>query len=216
MPLFRAFIASSIGQKSIMAATGALLCCFVLGHLLGNTTIFAGREAFLRYAGHIHSLGIILHTIEVVLLAIFFLHVTTGTVLVLGSLQARPVRYAVSATQGGRTLGSRTMPYTGVAILLFIAVHLANFHFTDRAIPIADLVRNHLHHPGLAIFYLAGFACLGLHISHGLWSLMQTLGANHPPLNGTLRGAAILFAVVVSGTFSLIPLLAMAATTFLR
>ncbi|MEZ4576857.1 MAG: hypothetical protein R2875_02280 [Desulfobacterales bacterium] len=42
--------------------------------------------------------------------------------------------HAVSGRKnaGGRTLGSATMPYTGVLIIAFVVVHLLNFHFIDH------------------------------------------------------------------------------------
>jgi succinate dehydrogenase / fumarate reductase cytochrome b subunit len=79
------------------------------------------------------------------------------------------------------------MPYTGLAILLFILMHLGNVRFTDQSVPIADIVDNVLTHPFYSLLYMMGMLVLALHISHGFWSLFQTMGINHPRYNGFIR-----------------------------
>ena len=51
---------SSVGKKSIMAASGLLLTLFICTHLLGNSISFLGREAFNSYAERLHSLGVLI------------------------------------------------------------------------------------------------------------------------------------------------------------
>src|SRR2546427_3869317 len=48
---------SLIGQKAIMAVTGAILFLFVVAHLLGNLKIFEGPEAFNAYADGLRTVG---------------------------------------------------------------------------------------------------------------------------------------------------------------
>ncbi|GAH14547.1 unnamed protein product, partial [marine sediment metagenome] len=107
------------------------------------------------------------------LLTLFLIHILTGVILYFENLGARPSRYSVDTSEGGRSWGSRTMPYTGAIILVFIIVHLMNFHFTDKSVLIADLVRELLSRPGLAFFYIFSLVALALHLSHGFWSLFQ-------------------------------------------
>ena len=197
---------SSVGQKVLMAISGTMLSLFLLVHGAGNSTLFLGRDSFLSYAEKLHSLGVLVSLFEISLLAVFLLHVAVGIALFLQNNAARPVRYQVDKAAGGRTPGSRTMPYTGVVILIFIVVHLLNFHFTDHSIPIADIVKNVLGQPLSAFFYMAAMAVLGLHISHGFWSLLQTLGINHPQYDCTLRNAALALALLLAALFILIPL----------
>ena len=61
-----------------MAASGIGLSLFVLVHMAGNSTSFFGKEAFLSYARHLHSLGILLHFGEIFMLCIFILHVISA------------------------------------------------------------------------------------------------------------------------------------------
>jgi succinate dehydrogenase / fumarate reductase cytochrome b subunit len=206
---------SSVGKKSIMAASGLLLTLFICTHLLGNSISFLGREAFNSYAERLHSLGVLIYLFELGLLTLFLIHILTGVILYLENLGARPSRYSVDTSEGGRSWGSRTMPYTGVIILVFIIVHLMNFHFTDKSVLIADLVRELLSSPGLAFFYIFSLVALALHLSHGFWSLFQSIGFNHEKYNQLLLKGALAFSILVGIIFILIPVLALVSRSFL-
>ena len=206
---------SSVGKKSIMAASGLLLTLFICTHLLGNSISFLGREAFNSYAERLHSLGVLIYLFELGLLTLFLIHILTGVILYLENLGARPSRYSVDTSEGGRSWGSRTMPYTGVIILVFIIVHLMNFHFTDKSVLIADLVRELLSKPGLAFFYIFSLVALALHLSHGFWSLFQSIGFNHEKYNQLLLKGALAFSILVGIVFTLIPVLALVSRSFL-
>lgn len=215
MGLIGSLYRSSVGKKSIMAASGLLLSLFLLTHMLGNSTSFLGREAFNTYAEKLHSFGVLVDIFSLVLLALFLIHIITGVILYLENLQARPARYSVNSSEGGRSWGSRTMPYSGVIILIFIVVHLLNFHFTDKSIPVADLVRELLSRPGLALFYIFSLLCVALHVSHGVWSLFQSMGFNHEKYNRILMNGAVAFSIVVGLVFILIPFLTLVSRSFL-
>lgn len=215
MTFTRAILSSSVGKKGLMAASGFFLGFFLFVHAIGNATTFFGREAFNAYAHALHSLGYLVPLFEIVLLLVFLVHVGTGLTLFFENLQARPVRYHVRKGSGGRTIGSRTMPYSGAVILLFIVIHLANFHFTDHSVPIADIVRNVLTNPLYTVFYGTAMIVLGLHLSHGFWSLLQTLGINHPRYDASLAGMSLAAALFLSAVFFTISLAALFCKSFL-
>ena len=123
---------SSVGKKLMMAVTGLFFCVFLVLHLAGNMTIYMGEDVFNSYAEHLHSLGPLLILAEWGLLFFAIIHISTGLFLFYQNFKARPTRYAVNKRAGGRTLGSATMPYTGVILLLFVIYHLFNFHFVDK------------------------------------------------------------------------------------
>lgn len=206
---------SSIGKKMLMAASGSFLGLFILIHLVGNSTTFLGREAFLFYAAHLHSLGVLIPVFELVLLTIFCTHVVLAVLLFFENRQARPEKYAVVGSRGGRTPASQTMIYSGVVILIFIAVHLINFHFISHETPIADIVRATLRQPVFALFYMVGVAALGLHISHGFWSLLQSLGVEHPKYTRALDKKTAVLGLGVGLLFALIPAMALLLPGFL-
>jgi len=215
MSWFIQTVTSSLGKKYIMAVTGFMLGGFLLVHAAGNSSIFWGREAFLSYAEHLHALGPLVPMAEIILLAVFLLHVVTGMLLFLQNLLAREDRYEVSRPAGGRTWGSRTMPYTGAAVLVFILMHLFNVRFTDQSVPIADMVTRVLANPLYTLLYSAGMAVLGLHISHGFWSLFQTLGINHPRYNGLIRILSYLVCGLVITVFLVIIVLLISRSGYL-
>ena len=215
MGLIGSLYHSSIGKKSIMAASGLLLSLFLLTHLMGNSVSFFGREAFNAYAAKLHSVGNLIYIFEIGLLILFLIHIITGIILYLENLQARPSRYSVNTSEGGRSWGSRTMPYTGVIILVFIIVHLMNFHFTDKTVPVADLVRELLSRPALSLFYIFSLLAVALHLSHGVWSLFQSIGFNHEKYNQLLLKGALAFSILVGTVFILIPVLALMSRSFL-
>ena len=121
-------LGSSVGKKILMAVTGLCLIGFLAVHLLGNVMAFAGAEAFNGYAAKLHSLQPYLSVFNLGLATLGLVHIVVGTILFFENLKARPTRYNVFKNPGGRTIGSNTMPYTGVLILLFVIFHLLKFH----------------------------------------------------------------------------------------
>ncbi len=198
-----------------MASTGILLGCFILVHAAGNSSLFWGRTAFLSYAKHLHSLGILISLAELTFLFIFLVHISVGALLFLQNYAARSSSYAVQNNAGGRTWGSKTMPYTGIIILAFIILHLLNFHFTDKVRPIADIVAEILNKPLYFILYLLGISALGLHLSHGFWSLFQTFGLNHPLYNKTIKKGSVIITALILIIFTIILLLLLTNKQFL-
>lgn len=200
-------LGSSIGKKLLMAITGLSFCGFLAAHLAGNLTIYGGKDAFNGYAEHLHALGPLLTVAELVLLSFFLVHVIIGLYLFLQNLKARPKRYAVNKSAGGRTVGSATMPYTGAALLAFIIFHLMNFHFVDKTdTTIFVIVSDAFSNTGYVAVYIVAMVVAAIHVSHGFWSAFQTVGANHPKYMPLLRTLSIAFAVVVGIGFGFLPI----------
>ena len=200
-------LGSSIGKKLLMAITGFSFCGFLAAHLAGNLTIYGGKNAFNGYAEHLHALGPLLTVAELVLLSFFLVHVITGLILFLQNLKARPVRYAVNKTAGGRTFGSATMPYTGAILLAFILFHLMNFHFVDKTnTTIFNIVSDAFSNTGYVVVYIVAMVVAAIHVSHGFWSAFQTVGANHPKYMPLIRTVGIAFAVVAGIGFGFLPI----------
>ena len=200
-------LTSSVGKKLLMALTGLSFCGFLTVHLAGNLTLLSGREMFNAYATHLHALGVLLVIFEWALLILALIHVITGLTLFIQNLKARPTRYKVNKRAGGRTWGSATMPYSGVLLLIFVVTHLLNFHFVDKThTTIYEIVIGAFSHIGYVVFYVAAVLVAGLHVSHGLWSAFQTLGANHPKYMPLIRTVGILFAIVVGVGFGVLPI----------
>lgn len=198
---------SSIGKKLMMAITGLSFCAFLAGHLAGNLTIYAGQDAFNSYAEHLHSLGPLLTVAELGLLVFAVIHILTGLLLFYQNTTARGGRYAVNKKGGGRTIGSATMPYTGILLLMFVIVHLVNFHFVDKSnTTIFQIVSDKFTNPLWVIIYIAAMIIAAVHVSHGFWSAFQSIGANHSKYMPLIMVAGIIFSLVVAVGFGLIPI----------
>jgi succinate dehydrogenase / fumarate reductase cytochrome b subunit len=200
-------LGASVGKKLMMAITGLGFCCFLTIHLAGNLTIYGGKDFFNSYVDHLHSLGPLVTLAELGLLFFATVHILTGTLLFYQNFKARPIRYSVNKRAGGRTLGSATMPYTGFILLLFVIFHLLNLHFVDKTNTTTfQLLSSSFAKPVYIFIYTFSVIIAAVHVSHGLWSAFQTLGANHPKYTPFLRGLSIVFSIVIGIGFGFIPI----------
>ncbi len=201
-------LGTSIGKKQLMAVTGLGFIGFLVGHLIGNLTIYFGADAFNSYAKHLHELDPLVRVAEMGLVTMAVIHVSMATLLVFQNWKARPVRYACKKGAGGRTLFSRTMPYTGALILVFVIIHLLNFHFVDHENQtIWQIVSGVLCSPGYVLFYIFSVVVVAFHVKHGLWSAFQTLGASHVKYMPAVFGVSVVFALAVGLGFGFLPVI---------
>jgi succinate dehydrogenase / fumarate reductase cytochrome b subunit len=200
-------LGSSIGKKLMMAVTGLGFVGFLTVHLIGNLTLYGGQDLFTSYVNHLHALGPLITVAELGLLAFAIIHIVIGSLLFYQNLMARPVRYKVNKDAGGRTIGSITQPYPGYIILVFVIFHLINFHFAEHTNEtLFRLVFTTLTSPLYMITYVLAMIAVALHVSHGFWSLFQTLGANHPKYMPIIQKLGIAVSVVFGVGFGLIPI----------
>lgn len=203
-----AFYSTSIGKKVVMAATGVVLLTFVAVHMAGNMQIYLGPQALNDYAAFLHKNLAVLWAFRILLILCVALHIVAAVQLTLQSWRARPRRY-VTHRFLETDYAARTMRWSGPILGGFIVYHLLHFT-TGTAHPTfqdgnvyANVVAGFQQWPA-AIAYIIAMVLLGLHLFHGLWSLLQTLGANHPRYNALRRMAAAAFAfVVVTGNISM-------------
>jgi succinate dehydrogenase / fumarate reductase cytochrome b subunit len=202
-------LGTSIGKKLMMAATGLSFIGFLVVHLAGNLTLYGGADAFNSYAAHLHALGPLLAVAEFVLLGLFAIHVLSGLILFWQNFKARPSRYAVNRNPGGKTIGSATMPYTGLLILLFIIFHLTNFSrfFIDQTgTTIFQIVSTAFQNPVYVGLYVLAMLTVALHVSHGFWSLFQTFGLNHPKYMPAINVGGLIISLVFGLGFGFLPI----------
>jgi len=205
------FWTNQIGKKFFSAATGIILFVFVLGHLLGNLQVFSGAEKLNAYARFLQEAKGLLWFTRIVLLASVGVHAVAGIQLWLQKRAARPVGYATSASIQA-SLGSRTMIWTGLLTLAFVVFHLLDL--TVGAVVAAagfqhgqayqNLVAT-FHEPIKVAAYAVSLAALGLHLSHGLYSMFQSLGFRHPLWTPAIQTAALVIAVFLVLFYLLIP-----------
>jgi succinate dehydrogenase / fumarate reductase, cytochrome b subunit len=207
MNWFIDMLRTPIGKKILMAVTGLGFCIFLLIHLLGNLTLYGGKELFIAYVGHLHALSILVAAAEWGLILFACIHVSTGLILFFENRRARPVGYAVKKNAGGRTIGSATMPYTGFIILCFLVLHLFHFRWIDQTPQaIFQAVSGTLSVIFFKIIYIVAVIIVAIHIRHGFWSLFQTLGANHTKYMPMIQAIGITFALLALAGFGFIPI----------
>jgi succinate dehydrogenase / fumarate reductase, cytochrome b subunit len=140
---------------------------------------------------------------RLVLLAALVVHVWAALRLARLSRQARPVSYDKQESLVF-SYASRTMFWGGIIVGIFVVYHLLHFtwgtvhpDFRYGAVYYNLIVGFQV--PLVSAFYILAMIPLGLHMYHGLWSSLQTLGANSPQYNRYRRpfAAAVALAVAV-------------------
>jgi succinate dehydrogenase / fumarate reductase cytochrome b subunit len=209
MSWFTDFTRSSVGKKAVMAVTGIILFGFVLIHMIGNLKLYEGPQKLDSYAGWLREVGSpalpnegMLWIARLVLLAAVALHIWAAYSLSRDNRAARPRNYE-RYHNVHLSYASRTMRWGGVIILLFVIYHL--LHFTTGTVH-PDFRHGSVYHNvvtgfqvwWVALFYIVANIALGFHLYHGLWSLFQSLGWNHPRFNSWRRAFAHAFAWIVT------------------
>jgi len=211
------FVGSTIGRKVVMAITGLVLFGFVFAHMLGNLQMFLPDHEAINHYGRflrefLHGGGI--WVARAVLLSAVGLHIWAAWSLTRANRIARPVPYKV-VTPDASTYASRTMRWSGPILLLFIIYHL--LHFTVGSVHPnfveGDVYRNVIVGFSVwpvSLFYIIAMSALGLHLRHGAWSMLQTLGASHPRWDPARNAAATVFTAIVVLGFVSVPLAVLA------
>jgi succinate dehydrogenase / fumarate reductase, cytochrome b subunit len=213
-----AFYRSTIGKKILMAVSGLIGIGFVILHMAGNLQVFIGQNKINSYGALLHGpLAELTWLLRIVLIVAVIVHVTMAYQLTQLSAAARPIGYQHRDPQVS-TLASRTMKWGGVLLLVFIVVHI--LHFTTETIDpggwrgMTDS-QGHRDVYGnivasfriwwVALFYIASMIALGLHLYHGAWSSVRTLGYAKPSAHPLHRRIALAVAAIVWLGFTLVP-----------
>lgn len=199
------FWRSTVGKKVVMAVTGVLLVGFIVGHAAGNLLVFRGPEAFNAYAALLKSNMNLLWTARIGLIIAAALHIVAAAQLTRRQQLARPVGYAHREPQVS-TYASRTIRWGGVVLLVFVVYHL--LHFTvgtaHPSFSHTDAYSNVIVGFGVwwvALLYIVAMIALGLHLYHGVWSAIRTLGLSRPTYQPLKRRAALVLAIGVTLAF---------------
>lgn len=214
---------SSLGKKVAVAASGVVLVGYVVLHMVGNLSVFSGAGApghgearidayshFLRTAGNpLFPTGTLLWLVRAFLLGALVVHVTGIVQLRRRNAAARPEGHP--ARRIGRSWSARTMRITGPLLLAFIVFHI--LQFTTLTIDPTTLREGEIYanlywafqQAWLVVLYVAAVVLLGLHLRHGTWSAIQTMGWSSRTRNPTMRLVASGLAAGVVVGFAAIP-----------
>ncbi|MEU7817332.1 succinate dehydrogenase cytochrome b subunit [Pseudonocardia sp. NPDC049154] len=205
--------------KLVMALTGAVLVLYLVVHMIGNLQIFWGQTAINDYAVWLRTLlepvlgweGFV-WVVRIALTVSVIGHIWAATLLALRAKRARPVKYAAgNKVKGNYT--TRTMRWGGVIVLLFVIYHILDLttgtlnpngeHLAVYENVTADFAPERWY---VTLFYVISLVAIWLHLRHGLWSAIQTLGWNSNRREKTLKAIATVFTTVLIVGFLIVPI----------
>ncbi|MBE0598031.1 MAG: succinate dehydrogenase cytochrome b subunit [Desulfuromonadales bacterium] len=213
---------SSLGKKYFMAVTGLMMVLFVVAHMFGNFTIFAGADGINAYAAHLRAIPPLLWIFRLVMVGVVLLHIWLGVNLYLENKAARPVEYAMKKNER-TSFSARTMVWTGLLLGAFIIYHIlhftthmaispgiaagvgANFDPLNRP-DVFKMVVSSFNSFGIALIYVAAMVVLLLHLAHGIQSFFQSLGATNDRVLPVFEkwGRGVAFVLMIG--FVLVPI----------
>lgn len=211
MGRLRGFYASMVGKKVVMGITGLIGIGFVMAHALGNLLVFRGPDAINNYSHFLKGTGELLWGLRIVLIVSVILHVIAAVQLTQQSRAARPIGYAKQERQVA-TVASRTMRWGGALLLVFIVLHI--LHFTTGTIrPEGVFSREDVYENiilsfriwWVALLYVVAMLALGLHLFHGAWSSVRSIGVSPPSPEPLHHRISLAIALLVWAAFTAVP-----------
>ncbi len=218
------FIYASIGRKFLMSVTGIFLLLFILVHLTINLLlIFDDSGELYNQGAHFMVTNPAIKVMEPILALGFLIHIIWSLLISWENYRARPVKYKKQDLSVASSWASRNMLILGALVFVFLVIHLANFYwkikFTGHELLetgmapgsdmhntynlVSDLFKNSWVY---SLLYIIGGVLLGLHVTHGFWSALQTIGFSNKNWLNRLQFIAKVYAVIVAVGFAIIPL----------
>ena len=212
-------INSSIGRKLIMSISGIFLVLFLLFHSLMNIVVIispSGYNAICAFLGA--NWYAVVGT--AVLAGGFVIHILYALFLYYLNLRARGNEsYSITKNQKSVEWSSQNMLILGTIIVGFLALHLYNFWFkmqfaelsgaeggqflpNNGAAFVQELFSNWIY----CVVYIVWLSALWLHLTHGVWSSMQSLGLNNKTWLPRVKVIANIISTIVILMFMSIPL----------
>lgn len=203
---------SSLGKKLVMSVTGVFLVLFILFHLSMNITAIISPEAYNMICELLGANWYALAGTAVLALGVF-VHFLYAVILTLNNYKARgSQRYAVTVQEPGVAWASKNMLVLGFIILGGLLIHLFNFW---SKMQLVEILGGHENSLGLdpadgasliaytfsqwyyVVIYLVWFAALWFHLTHGVWSMFQSVGWANDTWYPRLKGLATVVASIV-------------------
>ncbi len=215
MPRLSRFWQSTVGKKTVMAASGLVMILFLVFHVAANLLVYAGPKVIDRFANVLDAQPELLYPARLVLLVAVVLHIVAALQLAARDRAARPIGYVKLEPQVA-TIAGLTMRWSGLLLAWFIVFHVLHLTTgTVRPVPFhaEDVYGNVVggfRVGWVAAFYLVALAALGLHVYHGWWASFRTLGLSPASPTPRRRPFALALALVLWVGFSSIPIAALA------
>ena len=183
-------INSSIGRKVVMSVTGVALVLFLTFHACMNVVALISEEG---YNWICEMLGANWYAVAatVGLAGLVAIHFIYAFWLTFQNWKARGNnKYAVTDKPEKVEWASQNMLALGIIICLGLCLHLYNFWWHMMAAELIDgeaaenaangvfWIKKTFSCPIYSGLYLVWLAALWFHLTHGIWSAMQTLGVS--------------------------------------
>lgn len=215
---------SSLGKKLVMSVTGCFLVLFILFHMSMNVTAIISPEG---YNAICEFLGANWYALAgtVILAAGVLIHFIYAIILTLRNYKARgSQRYAVTVQEPGVDWASKNMLVLGFIVLAGLLLHLINFWSKMQLVEImgehesmvggqmiaatdgAALIAYTFSKWYYVVIYLVWFAALWFHLTHGVWSMFQTVGWANDIWYKRLKCIANIIATIVFLGFAVVVL----------
>ncbi|MBP5566796.1 MAG: succinate dehydrogenase cytochrome b subunit [Bacteroidales bacterium] len=223
---------SSIGKKFIQSISGAFLIIFLLLH--GTINFFSVIDTFTGKFGAPDGLfqkgcdfmALPIVDIMVPVLALgFFVHILYGCWLTWQNMKARGgvKRYEVSSKAATDSWSARNMFVLGIIVLGLLLFHLSHFW---AKMQLQDFLGNEAENPYLLLIatfkswwmvalYLIWFVAIFFHLSHGFWSMFQTIGWNSQTWFKRVKVIGIIVAALIFLIFAAVAVNAFIQANFL-
>ena len=186
---------SSVGKKVIMSVSGIALVLFLLFHMSMNLVAIFSGEAYNMIC---EFLGANWYALVATagLAALVVVHFVYAIILTLQNKKARGGQaYAYTAKPKEVEWASQNMFVLGVIVILGMGLHLFNFWAEMQLVEVMHMlganvdttyaadgvyhIKNTFACPVYTVIYLVWLAALWFHLTHGVWSALQTLGWNN-------------------------------------
>lgn len=210
-------------RKSIIAITGLFLCLFLIVHLSANCILIlpedSARELYNAYSTILRESPLI-KVIAYALYLSILLHVIYALIITIKNRQAKETKYALNKTSENSTWASQNMGLLGIAILLFIVVHLGQFWARIKLgigenvgldasgyVDVYEVTYSLFQNIYFVSFYTLLMIPLGLHLHHGLKSAFKSLGFYHTKGLKLLSRISLIYAAIMAIGFGIIPII---------
>ncbi len=185
---------TSIGRKVVMSISGAFLVLFITFHMAMNLAALVSADAYNMICEFLGANWYALVATVILALGVV-VHFVYAFILTFQNRKARGnVRYAVTDGHKGVDWASQNMLVLGIIVIGGLAIHLV--HFWSK-MQLQELMDNHtVSVEGVEVavtngaaliaytfskwynvlIYIVWLAALWFHLSHGIWSMFQSMG----------------------------------------
>lgn len=189
------------------------LILFLTLHLAINLSSIISREAY-EVACKFMDENIFIKIMVPVLALGFVVHIVMGIVLTVQNRKARPIDYKEKGKQPKVSWASKNMLALGLIVLGILLIHLGHFwakmqlqHFLGKEGENPyDLVKTVFSNGWYVVMYIVWILALYFHISHGFWSMFQSLGASNSKWLPRLQLISKVYSIIIAVGFMIIPI----------